>query len=74
MLRSHQKLAEAATTPTALTSDEARDRLYNFFRDAYQLKDWVKNDPMTNAAATTHPKLERSRSSQPLRGLRFRHR
>lgn len=43
MLRSHQKLVEAARS-SSLGSDEARDRLYHFFQDAYHLKDWVKND------------------------------
>lgn len=43
MLRSHQRLAEAAG-PSSVGSDEARDRLFHFFQDAYHLKDWLKND------------------------------
>jgi hypothetical protein len=43
MLRSRARLAEAAG-PSTLGSDEARDRLYSFFQDAYHLKDWLIHD------------------------------
>jgi hypothetical protein len=43
MLRSRARLAEAAG-PSSIGSDEARDRLYHFFQDAYHLKDWIIND------------------------------
>ncbi|MER5622517.1 hypothetical protein ABT061_15880 [Streptosporangium sp. NPDC002544] len=57
MLRSHQRLLEAAG-PSSMGSAEARDRLYHFFQDAYHLKDWLKNDPTTRAQVTAHPKVE----------------
>lgn len=38
MLRSRVRLDEAAG---ASSGDEARDMLYHFFQDAYQLKDWL---------------------------------
>ncbi|MDP4511733.1 hypothetical protein [Nonomuraea turcica] len=44
MLRSHVRLAEAASGAMSGGSDEARDRLFHFFQDAYHLKDWLKND------------------------------
>lgn len=53
MLRSRIKLAEAAG-PSSLGSDEARDRLYHFFQDAYHLKEWIKNSP------TGQPRLDKA--------------
>ncbi|AQZ62915.1 unnamed protein product [[Actinomadura] parvosata subsp. kistnae] len=44
MLRSHDRLADAASGAMSGGSDEARDRLFHFFQDAYHLKDWLKND------------------------------
>jgi hypothetical protein len=41
MHRSRARLAEAAGAPSG---DDARDMLYDFFQDAYQLKDWIIND------------------------------
>jgi hypothetical protein len=41
MLRSRARLAEAVG---ASSGDDARDMLYDFFQDAYQLKDWIIND------------------------------
>jgi len=43
MQRSRARLAEAAG-PSSIGSDEARDRLYHFFQDAFHLKDWIIND------------------------------
>jgi len=43
MLRSRDRLAEAAG-PSSIGSDEARDRLYHFFQDAFHLKDWLIHD------------------------------
>lgn len=42
MLRGRVRLEEAAMGGSG--SDEARDRLFHFFQDAYHLKDWLKND------------------------------
>lgn len=44
MLRSKVRLAEAAG-PSSIGSDEARDRLYHFFQDAFHLRDWLLHDP-----------------------------
>lgn len=41
MLRSRARLAEAAG-PSTIGSDEARDRLYHFFQDAFHLRDWLR--------------------------------
>lgn len=41
MQRSRARLGEAAG---ASSGDDARDMLYDFFQDAYQLKDWILND------------------------------
>jgi len=53
MLRSRDKLIEAAG-PSSIGSDEARDRLYHFFQDAFHLRDWLHNssDPAVAAKAT----------------------
>ncbi|WP_433516503.1 hypothetical protein ACQP2T_13580 [Nonomuraea sp. CA-143628] len=52
MLRSRARLAEAAG-PSSIGSDEARDRLYHFFQDAFHLRDWLYNsdDPVVAAKA-----------------------
>lgn len=41
MLRSRARLTEAAG-PSSVSSDEARDRLYHFFQDAFHLRDWLR--------------------------------
>ncbi|GAA3123306.1 hypothetical protein [Nonomuraea salmonea] len=52
MLRSRARLAEAAG-PSSIGSDEARDRLYHFFQDAFHLRDWLRysDDPTITAKA-----------------------
>jgi len=52
MLRSRDRLTEAAG-PSSIGSDEARDRLYHFFQDAFHLRDWLYNsdDPAVSAKA-----------------------
>ncbi|MGW6502985.1 hypothetical protein [Nonomuraea angiospora] len=52
MLRSRARLAEAAD-PSSIGSDEARDRLYHFFQDAFHLRDWLYNsdDPAVRVKA-----------------------
>lgn len=53
MIRSHDRLVEVATGSgrEVVSSDDARDRLINFYLDAYHLKDWIKNDPAAGAAS-----------------------
>ncbi|MEV5896716.1 hypothetical protein [Nonomuraea fuscirosea] len=53
MLRSHVRLIEAAG-PSSLGPDEARDRLYHFFQDAFHLRDWLRysDNPNVKARAT----------------------
>lgn len=53
MLRSRARLGEAAG-PSSIGSDEARDRLYHFFQDAFHLRDWLRysDDQAVEAKAT----------------------
>ena len=50
MGRSHARLVAIANSDIELGSDDARDALFHFFQDAYQLKDWLKNDPNRGSA------------------------
>lgn len=54
MLRSHDLLREVATGTRyeVVGADHARDALIHFYMDAYQLKDWIKNDPAVGVAPT----------------------
>ena len=47
MIRSRDLLLEIArgSGHQVLGADQARDALIHFYMDAYQLKDWIKNDP-----------------------------
>lgn len=62
MKRSHERLREALDGMGSGGSDEARDRLFHFFQDAYHLKDWIKNDPEQHVGTTVGVALQSARS------------
>lgn len=51
MNRSYARFCHTSTGATSASSAEARDDLIHFFQDAYHLKDWLLNDPVTRQLA-----------------------
>lgn len=55
MIRSRDALLETAkgSGHQVVSGDQARDVLIHFYMDAYQLKDWIKNDHAAGIAPAT---------------------